>query len=99
MYTGFPMDTVEIIPNGCYKEITIEPSLGVDFTLSLENPRINTNVNGILRSVYTITARGDAGEASATLTVHFVKCGDDGKNSPIKFVMTTTAYGSEHLRS
>ncbi len=95
VYTGFPMDTVEIIPNGCYKEITIEPSLGVDFTLSLENPRINTNVNGILRSVYTITARGDAGEASATLTVHFVKCGDDGKNSPIKFVMTTTAYGSE----
>lgn len=95
VYTGFPMDTVEILPNGCYKEITINPSLGVDFSLSLENPRIDTTVNGVLKSIYTITAKGDAGEASATLTVHFTECGKDGQKSAVKFVLTTKYYGSE----
>ena len=95
MYTGMPMDTVDITPNGCYKEITVEPSLGSGFEMNLFLPQINTEVNGFVKTVYTITAKGDAGEASATLTVHFKDCGEDGQSNGLKLVKSTTSYGSE----
>ena len=95
VYTGMPMDTVDITPNGCYKEITVEPSLGSGFEMDLFLPQINTEVNGFVKTVYTITAKGDAGEASATLTVHFKDCGEDGQSNGLKLVKSTTSYGSE----
>ena len=95
VYTGMPMDTVDITPVGCYKEITVEPSLGTDFEMSLFLPQISVNLNGFVRTVYTITAKGDAGEASATLTVNFAECGEDGTTSTLMLVKTTSNYGSE----
>ena len=95
VYTGLPMDTVDITPNGCYKEITVQPSLGSGFQIDLFLPQINAEVNGFVKSVYTITAKGDAGEASATLTVNFKKCGEDGKTNGLKLVKNTASYGSE----
>ena len=95
VYSGMPMDTIDITPVGCYKEITVEPSLGTDFEMSLFLPQINVNLNGFVRTVYTITAKGDAGEASATLTVNFVECGEDGTSSTLMLVKKTSYYSSE----
>ena len=95
VYTGNPMNTVEIYPNGCYKEITIEPSLGLDNMINLANPVINGNVNGYIKTVFTITAKGDAGTASTTLTVHFEECGIDGKSASLRMALLGTSYANE----
>ena len=95
VYKGLPMDTVSITPNGVYKEITIAPSLGSYFTMNLEYPTIGGSINGILKTVYTITATGDAGTASTQLTVHFLECGTDGKSGAVKFEMVTSYYANE----
>ena len=52
-YTGMPMNTITITPNGSYKENIVEPSLGSDFTMDLEDPKINTQINGVDRTVFT----------------------------------------------
>ena len=94
-YTGMPMNTITITPNGCFKEIIVEPSLGSSFTMDLEDPKINTQINGVVKSVFTVTAKGDAGTASATLTVNFRKCGADRDHRILKTVMITKNYGNE----
>ena len=95
VYMESPMISVTITPNGCFKEITVEPSLGVDFTMDLEDPKINMEINGVVKSVFTVTAKGDAGTASATLTVFFKECGDNGDRGILKCVMVTKVYGYE----
>lgn len=95
VYTGLPMDTVTITPNGVYKEITVTPSLGSGFSMNLEYPTVSGSINGLVKNVYTITATGDAGTASAILTVHFTECGSDGKSGAIKFEMSTSSYATE----
>ena len=95
VYTGMPMNTVTITPNGCFKEIIVEPSLGSDFTMDLEDPKINTQINGVVKSVFTVTAKGDAGTASAVLIIYFKKCGADRDHRILKTVMITKNYGNE----
>ena len=70
VYTGMPMNTVTITPNGCFKEIIVEPSLGSSFMMDLEDPKIDTQINGVVKSVFTVTAKGDASTGTTSPVQH-----------------------------
>ena len=70
VYTGMPKNTISITPNGCFKEIIVEPSLGSSFTMDLEDPKINTQINGVDRTVFTVTAKGDASTGTTSPEQH-----------------------------
>lgn len=95
VYPGGELSTVEIYPNGCFKGIEVRPALSYNYKLDLAKPHIDGSINGFVKSVYTITAYGDAGNATALLTVHFRECGEDGKSATLKMVILGTNYANE----
>lgn len=95
VYPGGELSTVEIYPNGCYKGIEVRPALSYNYNIDLANPHIDGSINGFVKSVYTITAYGDAGNATALLTVHFKECGEDGKSATLKMVIYGSYWANE----
>ena len=95
VYTGYPMDTISLSLNGAYKSISISPVLGEGFDLT--DPKISGMVysSGSINKVYTITATGEAGTATATLTLNFVECSEENGVGVITFEKQTYSYGNE----
>ena len=92
--SGYPMSTVTITPNGCFKSITVNPAIAGYSTIPLMQPRLSGVIYGRGTNTYTVTATGDAGTATATFTLNFVEC-DTDSTMTVTFTKTTTTYGTE----
>lgn len=93
--SGYALSTVTIAPNGCYKTIEVTPSLGNGIDVPLILPRLVGTGYGTGQKIYTVTASGDAGTASATLTINYVECSAENGMEIVTFTKTTAQYGTE----
>ena len=93
-FSGSRIPHVAVTPNGCYKSITISPALG-DVSIDPTYPVLSGTVSGSGSQVFTITASGSSGTATATLSVDFGDCSITTGRRQVSIVVTTQAYGQE----
>lgn len=93
-YSGNLIETVEVDLNGCYNAITISPTFG-SVSVDLGYPMLTGIASGSGTQIYTISATGPAGSASATLTVTYGECSAAAGQRLVTFLKTTNEYGTE----
>ena len=93
-YPGYEIENILLTLNGCYKTITINPPFG-SVTVSTGMPILRGLASGSGSQTYTITATGNSGTASATLSVTYGECSSAAGQRLISFKKTTFQYGTE----
>ena len=78
-YKGISIPPVTITPDGGYRSVSIVSSNGATIPVDPLLPVLQGELHGDGTVIYTVTVTGESNSVSATLSIHFKDCNDDGR--------------------